>query len=36
MYLGGISERQLPMPYARDLTYGSEDWNAQPCRLYLI
>ena len=23
-------------PYPRDLTYGSEDRNGQPCRVYLI
>ena len=34
--LVGTLERQLPMPYARELTYRSEDWNTQPCRPHLI
>ena len=24
------------MPYARELTYRSEDWDAQPCRPHFI
>jgi hypothetical protein len=34
MYLGGISGCQLCMPRARELTYCSEDWNAEPQRAY--
>ena len=36
MYLDGMLERQPPMPYARALTYSSQDWNTQPCYPHLI
>ena len=34
MYLGGILGSKLRMPCARELTYCSEDWNAEPQRVY--
>ena len=36
MFLGEMLEHQPPMPYSRELTYCSEDWNTQPCRPHLI